>query len=178
MLSLRNDSASGTDKGLGSFGTGLTEPYRFHAQFPQSLSEDHLDFNNQGKMVIGCLIKAVDFASVLAFTNWGVLFRAMSVGYLQTAWDFIKPHSLLSTDIVHRMLTERDFASFNLKDWISYALEPVTAGSLATEISDFADSSKYLMATTINGVVIVRSTTVGNSANLSQPVSIVRPKPL
>lgn len=120
-------------------------------------------------MVIDCLTKVVNFASVIAFTNGGVLYRAMSVGYLQTVWDFTKPHSLLSKDFVHHMLTESDFASFDMRYLISYALELVTAGSLETEISDFADPSRCCLATILSGVVIVRSMAVDNSANLSQP---------
>lgn len=107
---------------LDSFGTNLTE-------FPQLPSKDHLDFNSQGEIrekIVDCLIKAVNFASVLAFINWGVRFRAMSMRYLQTAWDFTKPHSLLSKDLIYHMLTEGGVTSFDMKDLISYALELVT----------------------------------------------------
>lgn len=42
---------------LDSLGTGLTEPCKVYAQFPQLPLKDHLDFNSEGKEVIDCLIK-------------------------------------------------------------------------------------------------------------------------
>lgn len=153
------------------FGVSLIEPCKVYTLAPELPSLDESsDFNDRGKEAMHCLIKAVNFACVLAFTDWGIRFRAMSVRYLHMAWDFTEPHPLLGLDLIHCMLTDKAHTKYTTRELIDYSLRLVTDDSVGTEISDFADPLGCFMATTINGVVIVRSMAVENAMNFSQPV--------
>lgn len=151
-------------------GESLLQPCFFYAQLPSLPRNSSMDFNDKGRQAMDCLVKAVNFACTMAFTNWGTYFRGMSVKYLQSTWDADEPHPLIYYDLVDCMLKGSPGLGFNNTELIKYAFAIVSDGQYESEIAEFADPSQNLMATSLNGMVIMRSMSFQRRSSFLQPV--------
>ncbi len=121
------------------------------------------EFNAYGRKAISCLVKAVTFASTLAFTNWGKDFRSMSVNYLQREDALDETHPLLWRDIIHSMLTDDISSGFIYGELIEHILDITTDTPTDAHTSDFTDDKNNLISTSLSGTVFIRTMAVESS---------------
>ena len=164
------EHAAPTSQWIKSFGRDLTSACSLYDEFSGLSPEASADFNEAGQHVISSILKAVNFASVMAFTDWGARYRSISVSYLQRSWNFDEPHPLIYCDLLHSMLTSAPRLAFEVKDLINYSVALVTNEADNAETADFADPSYNIIAVTVDAVVIMRAMAVEPHVNPFKPI--------
>jgi len=164
------EHAAPTEEWIKSFGTDLTGHCDLYGKFSGLSPEGSADFNHAGQHMISSILKAVNFASVMALTDWGSRYRAMSVSYLQHSWNFDEPHPLIYCDLLHTMLTSVPRLAFTMNDLITYTLSLVTNEADPAETADFADPSHYIIAVSVDAVVVLRAMAIEPHGDPFTPV--------
>jgi hypothetical protein len=127
------------------------------------------DLNAHGRRSISNLMKAISFASTMAFTNWGTDFCNVSVSYLNEEFHLDEEHPLLWRNILYSMLTGEVDSGFIYKELIQYVLYITTDTIPNIHVSDFLNDERHLIATSFDGTVFVRTMAVESLADLTQP---------
>lgn len=145
-----------------TFGSALLESHG-------DLETTEMDFNADGQDTIDFLLKAVNCAATLAFTNWGEAFCGISVRYLNSdwreSWLSEETRPLLHRDPMARewrdpaleMLLRSTPTEFDTIDILRYAISITTDTVEDAEIRRFLNPANGLIAISCEGLVMVRA---------------------
>lgn len=153
---------------LDTFGPSLLDT-RQSNKSDDSDAPDEIEFSAEGQDAVDLLLKAVNFAATMAFTNWGGSFCGISVRYLDTAWKeswlsedsrplaYRDPKSVVWHDPTLEMLLDHAPTSFSTTDLLRYAIHISIDTANGTEVERFLDPANNLIAIACEGLVVART---------------------
>ena len=126
-------------------------------------------FTAAGEMWLYAILKAVDFASTLAFTNWGEAVYAISVAFINHDHQRLKHNLLRSTlarSLIHQTLRSSEQYSMPLQSLFQECVWKVLGDGRDVRRMKFGKSLENVLAESIRGTIVMRSHSVFQEINL------------